>query len=177
MSRYRRLYVRGGTYFFTVNLAVRGGDLLVREVDTLRAAIRTTKAERPFEIDAFVVMPDHLHCVWTLPKKDADFSVRWGAIKARFSREVCRAGFTPPRRLPPVVSGEFAGVNPGLRTHKGERGIWQRRFWEHCIRDAADFAAHVDYCHWNPVKHGYVDQPKDWPYSSVHREMRARRMA
>lgn len=168
MSRYRRFNVRGGTYFFTVNLAWRGGDKLVREIDVLRDAVREVKAGRPFEIDAFVVMPDHLHCVWTLPEGDADFSVRWGAIKARFTREVCRAGFVAPTRLPRVVSGEFAGVNPGLRKDKGERGIWQRRFWEHCIRDAGEFADYVEYCHWNPVKHGFVERAEDWPYSSVH---------
>jgi putative transposase len=128
MSRYRRMYVPGGTYFFTVNLAHRGTDTLVRHVDVLREAVRKTKAARPFEIDAWVVMPDHLHCIWTLPERDADFSVRWGAIKARFSMGVRRAGFTPPPQLPRVVSGEFAGVNPGVRVHKGEAGIWHRRF-------------------------------------------------
>jgi putative transposase len=175
MSRYRRMYVPGGTYFFTVNLAQRGGDLLVREIDRLREAVRLTKAERPFHIDAFVVMPDHLHTVWTLPERDADFSVRWSAIKGRFSRDICRAGFTPPAQFPKVVSGEFAGVNPGLRHSKGEVAIWQRRFWEHSIRDAADYEAHVDYCHWNPVKHGFVARAVDWPYSSVHRDLEVER--
>ena len=170
MSRYRRIDVPGGTYFFTVNLAVRGSDLLVRRVEVLREAVRVTKAERPFRIEAWVVMPDHLHAVWTLPEGDANFSVRWGAIKARFSMGVRRAGFTPPDRLPQVQTGEFAGVNPGLRSDKGGLAVWQRRFWEHCIRDAEDFAAHVDYCHWNPVKHGYVARPEDWAWSSVHRE-------
>ena len=170
MSRYRRMYVPGGTYFFTVNLAKRGADLLVRRVANLRHAVQETQATRPFRIDAFVVMPDHLHAVWTLPKGDADFSVRWGAIKGRFSREVRRAGFVPPPTLPRVERGEFAGVNPGLRSEKGELAIWQRRFWEHCIRDAEDFAAHVEYCHWNPVKHGFVKRPEDWAWSSVHRK-------
>jgi putative transposase len=167
------MYMRGGTYFFTVNLAVRGGDLLVRHVDLLREAVRVTKAERPFAIDAFVVMPDHLHCVWTLPEGDANFSVRWGAIKSRFSR---RVGFIP-RTTPndPHARCEIEqtrGINPTLRpslARKGERGIWQRRFWEHCIRDEADFAAHVEYCHSNPVKHGFVERPEDWAWSSVHR--------
>ena len=177
MSRYRRMYVPGGTYFFTVTLAQRGGDLLVREIDALRKAVRVTRAERPFEIDAFVVLPDHLHGVWTLPEGDADFSTRWGAIKARFTRDVRRAGFCAPSQLPQVLSGEFAGVNPGVLTHKGEVAIWQRRFWEHSIRDAADYAAHVEYCHWNPVKHGFVEQPEDWPYSTVHRGVREGRVA
>lgn len=171
------MYVPGGTYFFTVNLAHRGSDLLVRHVDILREAVRITRVERPFEIDAWVVMPDHLHCVWTLPSGDSNFSVRWGAIKARFSMGVRRAGFTPPPRLPRVVSGEYAGVNPGVRVHKGEVGIWHRRFWEHCIRDEVDFEAHVDYCHWNPVKHGFVERAIEWPHSTVHRDMKVGRWA
>lgn len=194
MSRYRRMYVPGGTYFFTVNLALRGSGLLVRRVEVLREAVRVTKAERPFRIDAWVVMPDHLHAVWTLPEGDADFSVRWGAIKGRFSRKV---GFQPT--ITPVATGTsvdgFAhrqtsspvervgrvgtsrqeearvdgsgrvGTSPTLcsasKIKKKESGVWQRRFWEHSIRDAEDFAAHVDYCHWNPVKHGYVARPED----------------
>lgn len=175
MSWYRRLYVPGGTYFFTVNLAVRGGDLLVRRIDALREAVRVTKAERPFHIDAVVVLPDHLHCVWTLPEGDADFSVRWGAIKSRFSRG-CRVGLGPTR-VPQSISvrnseGGRVGASPTLRSpskvKKQESGIWQRRFWEHCIRNEADFTAHVDYCHFNPVKHGFVERAEDWPYSSVH---------
>ncbi len=193
MSRYRRMYVPGGTYFFTVNLAQRGGDLLVRHVDVLREAVRVTRLERPFRIEAWVVMPDHLHAVWTLPEGDADFSVRWGAIKSRFSRG-CRVGLAPTRLNMPAgapVEGfgrvgasswaltkadvlERVGASPTLRSpskvRKKESGIWQRRFWEHCIRDEADFAAHVEYCHWNPVKHGYVERPEDWAWSSMHRE-------
>ena len=174
MSRYRRMYVPGGTYFFTVNLALRGSDLLVRRVDVFREAVRVTKAERPFRIDAWVVMPDHLHAVWTLPEGDADFSVRWGAIKGRFSR---RVGFQPTRFS--IDTGTSVdrfgrvGTIPTLRSpskiKKKESGVWQRRFWEHSIRDAEDFAAHVNYCHWNPVKHGYVARPEDWAWSSVHR--------
>ena len=157
MSRYRRMFVPGGTYFFTVNLARRGGDLLVQEIDALRAAVRVTRAERPFEIEAFVVLPDHLHAVWTLPPGDADFSTRWGAIKSRFTR---RVGFHPTR-------------SPS-KMRKGDGGIWQRRFWEHCIRDAQDYAAHVAYCHWNPVKHGLVARAVAWPYSTVHWVVRER---
>ncbi len=158
--------------FFTVALAQRGGSLLVDEVTRLRAAVRQTKTERPFHIDAWVVLPDHLHAVWTLPAGDADFSTRWGAIKARFTMSLRRPGFTPPSRLPMVTSGRYAGVNPGLRHDKGEVGIWQRRFWEHHIRDEADYRAHVRYCWLNPVKHGLVKRPEDWPYSSVHRDAR-----
>ena len=118
MSAYRRIHVPGGTYFFTVCLADRASDLLLREVSALRRAVRITMAERPFQIDAFVVLPDHLHTVWTLPCGDADFSVRWGAIKSRFTREVRRVGFNPT--LPQSPS----------KRRKGDAGIWQRRFWE-----------------------------------------------
>ena len=121
MSRYRRMYVPGGTYFFTVNLALRGSDLLVRRVEVLREAVRVTKAERPFRIEAWVVMPDHLHAVWTLPEGDADFSVRWGANKGRISRGVRRAGFTPRPTLPQVQTGAFNGENPGLPIHLQRR--------------------------------------------------------
>ena len=165
MPRYVRPKAKGATVFFTVALAARGGDLLVREVNRLRQAVRATKAERPFRIDAWVVLPDHLHAVWTLSEGDAGYSVRWGAIKARFSMALRRAGFTPP--LP--VGRANGGVNPALR-RKGEVGLWQPRFWEHHIRDEEDFRAHVRYCWINPVKHGLVARPEDWPWSSVHRD-------
>ncbi|MEZ5730731.1 MAG: transposase [Paracoccaceae bacterium] len=179
MSRYIRPKVPGATVFFTVALADRGSDLLVTEVECLRQAVRATRAERPFAINAWVVLPDHMHCVWTLPERDADFSVRMAAIKARFSRDIRRSGFTPT--LPPrngyganagrVRRGgayeERVGVNPDLR---GEAPIWQKRFWEHHIRDEADYQAHVRYCWINPVKHGLVERPEDWPYSSYHRD-------
>ena len=121
MSRYRRMYVPGGRYFVTVNIAHRGQDVLVRHIEVLRHAVRVTRAERPFEIVAMVVMPDHLHCVWSLPDGDADFSTRWGAIKARFSIGVRRAGFTPPPHFPCVTTGQYAGVNPGLPVHLERR--------------------------------------------------------
>jgi putative transposase len=162
MSRYLRPTVTGARVFFTVALQARGWDTLIREIDALRDAVRATRAERPFGIDAWVVLPDHLHCVWALPAGDADFSTRWGAIKARFSMSLRRAGFTPP--VPTVVNG---GVNPALR--KGQVGIWQKRFWEHHIRDEADWEAHVRYCWINPVKHGLVERPEDWPWSSFKR--------
>lgn len=155
MSRYRRLRVSGGSYFFTVNLAQRGSDLLVREIDVLRAAYREVMAEHPLRCDAMVVLPDHLHAVWTLPDGDDDYSVRWKKMKGAFSKAL-------PERFEVSAS----------KARKGERGIWQRRFWEHCIRDADDFAQHVAYCHWNPVKHGYVERAEDWPYSTVHRAIR-----
>src|SRR6056297_2617757 len=125
MSRYIRLRHPGARIFVTVNLAHRGSDTLVREIARLRRAVQTTRAERPFDIEAWVVLPDHMHCIWVLPEGDADYATRWGAIKARFTREVRRAGFTPPPTLPPVKSGRYAGVNPGLRVDKGECAVWQ----------------------------------------------------
>ena len=103
-------------------------------------------------MDAVVILPDHLHCVWRLPDGDADYSTRWSLIKATFSRSLAR--------------GERRSAS---RIKRGERGIWQRRFWEHCLRDENDYARHVDYIHWNPVKHGHVDRATDWAYSSFHR--------
>ncbi len=154
MSHYLRPRVPGASVFFTVTLADRRSRLLVDHLSALREAVRQTMAERPFRIDAWVVLPDHLHAVWTLPEGDAEYSVRWRLIKARFSRG-----------LP---------VGPLRDSHvaRQERGIWQRRFWERHIRDDRDFAAHLRYCWFNPVKHGYVERPEDWPWPSVHREMR-----
>ena len=175
MPNYRRARVPGATYFFTAALAERNTPLLVKNIGLLRNALRATRRDHPFRIDAMVVLPDHLHAVWTLPDRDADFPTRWGAIKGRFSRSVreagfeCRAGFTPPR----IWSGRNGGVHPALRTAKGEVGIWQRRYWEHLIRDDTDFRNHVEYCHFNPVKHGLVARVGDWPYSSFHRFVRA----
>ena len=152
VPEYRRLRVAGGCYFFTVCLADRGSDLLVREVGALRAAVRRVMAARPFVVDAWVVLPDHLHAVWTLPAEDADFSSRWSLIKRGFSLA--------------VGGGERRSLS---RVGKGERGVWQRRFWEHAIRDGRDYAAHVDYVHFNPVRHGLVSRVGDWPYSSFGR--------
>ncbi|WP_028301580.1 REP-associated tyrosine transposase [Oceanospirillum beijerinckii] len=150
--QYRRNYVEGGTYFFTVNLQDRGETLLVDRVDELRESVRWVKRRRPFYIDAWVVLPDHIHAVWTLPEGDADYSSRWREIKKRFSKAL------PQDELRSCV-----------RERKGERGIWQRRFWEHTIRGDQDFRHHVDYVHYNPIKHGMVNQLKDWPFSSFHR--------
>lgn len=186
MSVYRRPAVTGARVFFTVMLATRGADLLVREVDLLRDAVRATRAARPFGIEAWVVLPDHVHAVWRMPAGDRAYGMRWGAIKARFTRAVrekhaaetrCRPGFSPapppyPAELPVVRSGRYAGLKPGLRTDKREQALWQRRFWEHHIRDEADYWAHVRYCWMNPVKHGLVARPEEWPWSSVHRDGR-----
>ena len=155
MSHYRRLYVPGGSYFFTVNLAAPGTSTLCDEVGLLRNVYAVVAREHPVVTHAIVILPDHLHAVWTLPEGDDDFSVRWKKIKAGFSRH-CLA---------------TAEVSPS-KARKGEKGIWQRRFWEHAIRDEADFRAHVEYCWFNPVKHGLAARPEDWPYSSVHRDRR-----
>jgi putative transposase len=150
--RYRRANMPSATYFFTVNLAERKSHLLVEQVELLRESVRQVKQAHPFVIDAMVIMPDHLHALWTLPLGDKDFSTRWGLIKAGFSRRL-------------DVSESISSS----RKSKGERGIWQRRFWEHLIRDERDFERHVDYIHYNPVKHGFVGRPMDWPLSSIHR--------
>ena len=115
MAQYRRFRVDGGTVFLTVGVAARGSDVSVRHVDVLREAVRVTQAERPFEVAAWVVLPDHFHCVWQLPEGDADFSTRIGAIKARFTMGARRAGFSPPVELPRVRSGQFVGLKPDLR--------------------------------------------------------------
>ena len=151
MSRYRRMWVPGGTYFFTVNLLERRRTLLVDRIDDLRAAFRVAHAARPFAIEAIVILPDHLHCLWRLPEGDADNATRWRHIKSAFSRRIPAGERRSPRRL-----------------YKAERGIWQRRFWEHLVTDENDFARHVDYIHINPVKHGHVARAADWPYSSIH---------
>ena len=171
MPNYIRPKVRGATVFFTVNLADRSSSLLVDRIDDLREAVRVTRVERPFEIDAWVVLPDHMHCVWTLPKGDGDYATRWGALKSRFTRSLRNAGRVGFQPTMAKHLGHPVGWNPTLRksaskVRKGDAGIWQRRFWEHHIRDEADYAAHVEYCWFNPVKHGYVESPEDWPYSS-----------
>jgi putative transposase len=152
--RYQRAGVTGGTYFFTVNLAERKRTLLVDYIDTLRGAISKVKTSHPFRIDAMVVLPDHLHAMWTLPTDDRDYPTRWMLIKSAFSRR--------------IADGERRSKS---RQANGERGIWQRRYWEHLIRDERDYACHADYIHFNPVKHGYVDSVVDWPYSTFHREV------
>ncbi|MBN8632568.1 MAG: transposase [Rhodobacterales bacterium] len=177
MSRYIRPKVPGACVFFTVNLVDRGAETLVRHVQVLRQAVAVTRAKRPFVIDAWVVLPDHMHCVWTLPEGDSDYSVRMAAIKAQFTSGLRRSGFrpTPLQRNGHGVNGgrQRVGLKPDLRgdVRRGnESPIWQKRFWEHHIRDEADFAAHVRYCWINPVKHGLVGHPRDWPFSSWHRD-------
>lgn len=151
MTNYRRNLVKGGTYFFTVAIAERHLDLLVRHIEHLKAALREENKRAPFTILGFVVLPDHLHGVWRLPKGDADYSNRWRRVKASFSRA--------------QAHGEYVSNS---RIAKGERGIWQRRFWEHTIRDEGDLRRHLDYVHYNPVKHGLVSRVADWPHSTFH---------
>jgi len=155
MTSYRRNFIPGRCFFFTVNLADRQSQLLIQHVDLLRAAFREVWSRHPFTIDAIVILPDHLHTMWTLPDGDADFATRWRLIKSTFSRS--------------VPKGERTSTS---RASKSERGIWQRRYWEHTLRDNDDFESHADYIHFNPVKHGHAFHVRDWPYSSFHRMVR-----
>lgn len=147
MSNYRRLYIPGGTYFFTV-VAYRRQAVFADEqrVNLLRQAFREVKNKRPFDLLAAVVLPDHLHCIWRLPLDDTDFSTRWQMVKTAFSR-----------RIPAPVKTD------------GAKTIWQPRFYDHCLRDENDFHRHLDYLHYNPVKHGLVSSPVEWPHSSFKR--------
>ncbi|MCU0734976.1 MAG: transposase [Methylotetracoccus sp.] len=153
MTDYRRIHAPGATWFFTVNLAERRGNrLLVEKIDVLRASFRYVKLRRPFRMDAVVILPEHLHCIWTLPPGDAKFSTRWRLLKGHFSRA--------------VGHGERVSES---RARRRERGLWQRRFWAHLILDQDDYNRHLDYLHWNPVKHGWARQPAAWPFSTFHR--------
>ncbi len=157
--QYRRAIAPGGTLFFTVVTDRRRPILASAEaVDALREAFRSVRRSRPFEIDAIVVMPDHLHCIWTLPPGDVDFSTRWRLVKTGFTKH-CPDIL---RRAPDTA-----------RLTRGEQAVWQHRYWEHQIRDDADFARHVDYIHYNPVKHGLARSPLEWPYSSFGRYVEA----
>jgi putative transposase len=149
MTDYRRAFVTGGCYFFTVVTQDRRPLFADAEsVARLREGFRRVKAAHPFEIDAVAILPDHLHVVWRLPEGDADYPLRWRKIKHYFS----------------------VGMDPGAEraslSRRREKGVWQRRYWEHVVRDELDWQRHVDYVHFNPVKHGYVVRPGDWPYSS-----------
>jgi putative transposase len=151
MVRYRRNFLAGGTYFFTVTLADRRSRALVDHIAALRKAFRATRRERPFAIEAIVILPDHLHAILTLPTDDPDFSGRWRRIKGHFSNTLIDAGISI------------------ARASNGDLSLWQRRFWEHTIGDEGDFERHVDYIHFNPIKHGLVRRVRDWPHSSFHR--------
>lgn len=151
MPRYRRWFVPGGTYFFTVNLIRRDSRLLTEYVQELRRSYADAAKRQPFKTIAVCVLPNHMHCIWTLPAGDSDFPGRWRRIKTGFSRALPRT------------------ADPAAGRRAGERGIWQRRYWEHVITDDDDLAARVDYIHYNPVKHGLVAALDDWPYSSWRR--------
>lgn len=177
MSNYRRPRVASATVFFTVCLAQRGGRLLIDEIDILREAVLVTRHRRPFGIDAWVVLPDHMHAIWTLPQDDANYSDRWGAIKAWFSKHVRlkdTMGCKPT--LQPSEAEKLRASRTISKCAKQDGGIWQRRFWDHHIRNDADYTAHLQYCWTNPVRHGLVARPADWPYSSLHRDIRLGRV-
>ena len=157
MPNYRRAFVPGETRFFTVNLLQRhGNDLLVREIDLLRHTVRKIRHQHPFHIDAWVVLPEHMHCVMTLPPGDSDFSLRWRLIKSGVSRALPKTEY-----------------RTDIRKAAGERGIWQRHYWEHLIRDDDDYRRHVEYVHVNPLKLGHVQRVQDWPYSTFHQYVKA----
>ena len=144
--RYRRAFVPGATYFFTVVAAHRRP--VFREAvarDLLRQAFRYVAQKHPFTVNAMVVLPDHLHCLWTLPPEDADYPLRWRLIKTWVTQQY------------------------GAAARPIKRSVWQGRYWEHLIRDDQDYRQHVEYIHYNPVKHGYVRKPVAWPYSSFRR--------
>jgi putative transposase len=155
MSCYIRSFVPGGTFFFTVTLENRSSTMLTDEIETLRRAYKRVKNDLPFDSVAVCVLPDHLHTIWALPQGDGDYSGRWQRLKRLFA-----SGFPPALDRSPS------------KVRKREKSIWQRRYWEHQIRDEADLLRHVDYIHFNPVKHGLVKRVKDWPFSSFHRYVR-----
>ena len=153
--QYRRSRAKGAAFFFTVVTHGRQRFLCDEaKVKLIRESFQHVINRHPFTVDAFVLLPDHLHCIWTLPENDADFSMRWRQIKSYFSRK-CHA--------------EFRGGQPDARLVESQRAIWQHRFWEHQIRDDGDFEKHVEYIHFNPVKHGLVNSPTAWPHSTFHR--------
>ena len=154
MPQYRRLLVQGGTYFFTVVTYERKPIFSNKStINTLWNCISFVNRELPFKIDAIVILPDHLHTIWTLPNGDTDYSKRWQQIKIAFSKQ-----YQP----------NATGILADSLIRKREKGIWQRRFWEHLIKDQYDYNIHCDYIHYNPVKHGLADSPQKWKYSSFH---------
>jgi len=157
MPEYRRAKTAGGTYFFTLVTHLRR-PILTNEVvrQALREGIQRARQTLPFQIEAWVLLPDHLHAVWTLPPEDDNCAARWAIIKRQVST-LCGKQFNAIEEL------------SESKQKRKESGIWQRRYWEHQIRDDLDFQRHMDYLHWNPVKHGYVRQVVDWPFSSFHR--------
>ncbi len=152
--QYRRSKSKGATYFFTVNLADRNQSLLVDHIGNSRISFKNVKSKLDFKTDAIVILPDHLHSIWTLPIDDADYPTRWRLIKSSFSKSLPKTE---------VINDS--------RKNKSERGIWQRRYWEHQIKNDEDYRKHMDYIYYNPVKHKHVDKVIDWPHSSFHRDV------
>ena len=156
MSNYKRLKLEGGTFFFTVVTYKRQPVFDIPECITHhRASIKETRRTYPFVIDAWVLLPEHMHCIWTLPDKDNNYSRLWGLIKQGFTKRA--------KGILPEQSNFLSRIK-----HR-EASVWQRRFWEHEIRDDEDLNHHIDYIHYNPVKHGYVKKVQDWPFSTFHR--------
>ena len=157
MSNYRRRYRPGGTFFFT-HVTYQRYPWLCSDLgrQALRYSLVTVRQKHPFTIDAFVLLPDHLHCIWTLPEGDIDYAKRWRLIKLMVTKACGRELALPSEK---TASGE----------RRRESNLWQRRYWEHCIRNEQDFVSHCEYIHTNPVKHGLVGCPTDWAYSSLHR--------
>lgn len=160
---YSQREAAGPTFFFTANLQDRGARYLVDHVAELRACVKAVKEVHPFDIEAMVVLPEHIHAVWRLPVDDGDYGTRWMLLKQSFTRRLEELGVLPPEAERP-------------RGRRGERSVWQRRFWEHQIRDEDDLNRHIAYIHFNPVKHGWVLRARDWPYSSLHRFVREGRL-
>jgi putative transposase len=154
MVLYRRKRVKGGCYFFTVTLQDRSSRLLVEHIAELRDAFQQAKARMPFQVDAIVVLPEHIHAIFTLPAGDDNYSSRWRLIKSIYTQKLLKKG------LPLAANG------------RGEYNLWQRRFWEHTICDDVDMNHHINYIHYNPVKHNLVECVADWPHSSFHRYVR-----
>jgi putative transposase len=161
MTNYRRHTQTGGTYFFTL-VTHKRQPWLCSDVarSTLRQTLLKVRNTYPFTIDAIVLLPDHLHCIWTLPTGDSDYSTRWRLIKTYVTKQISET----------VASDAILSDS---RRKRQEKTLWQRRFWEHWIRDEADYHSHCNYIHHNPVKHGLCDMPGDWPYSSFHRFVQA----
>ena len=151
MARYRHNFTPGGTFYFTVSLADRQSSALIEHLSALRSAMRDARAKAPFKIEAIVTLPNHLHAILTLPLGDDDFTGRWRHINGGFASAVSTANPTTP-------PGEFA--------------LWEERYWEHAIRDESDLARHIEYIHFNPVKHGLVERVSEWPHYSFHRYVR-----
>ena len=147
MVNYRRVYLKGGTYFFTVTLKNRQKNYLTTYIDALRESFAYAKKQKPFEIIAIVILPEHLHCIWQLPEDDNDYSGRWRSIKSHFTHSIIKTGL------------------PLQKNNRGEYKLWQTRFWEHTIRDETDLSQHI---HYNPVKHNLAQSVSEWPYSSFH---------